>query len=304
MDRFAVDGDDSMILYEDLIDALRLAEDPVMGKLKNKLKGIKGGEAKLRGLLNDADVKGRERVTRRDFRMALLEEMGLDLKIEEVKEMTNKFESAEEEGMVDIHVFLEALFGPGKKASNPLDGVLEKILLALKKEGRKPTSLRPKLERADERAKGVISRRAFERVLGELELDLDTKELGVVEAAYDKRKEETVAYMDFCDRLEEMGNEGSSGDSNSSRGSGKDVAHDSMAYLMELLRRAAEKGVDLLESFEFFDIDKSGTIDEHEFRSGLKKLGVVLTRAQVEEVMSKFEGKKSGMEESTIYHLI
>jgi len=68
-----------------------------------------------------------------------------------------------------------------------------------------------------------------------------------------------------------------------------------MAHLMDLLRRAAEKGVNVQECFEFFDADKSGTIDEHEFRSGLKKLGVVLTQTEVQDIMSKFEGKKRGM---------
>jgi len=86
--------------------------------------------------------------------------------------------------------------------------------------------------------------------------------------------------------------------SGSGGGSG-DRAEESMARLMDLLQRAADKGVNIQECFEFFDADKSGTIDEHEFRSGLKKLGVILTPTEVQDVMSKFEGKNKGM----WYHL-
>jgi Ca2+-binding EF-hand superfamily protein len=58
--------------------------------------------------------------------------------------------------------------------------------------------------------------------------------------------------------------------------------------------RCWRQGIDLLESFEFFDEDRSGTIDEYEFRGGLRKLGVTLARDQVAQVMDKFKGRRQG----------
>lgn len=47
-----------------------------------------------------------------------------------------------------------------------------------------------------------MSGKAFERVLDEFELDLDKKETATLTAAFDRKHDGSVHYMDFCDRLE------------------------------------------------------------------------------------------------------
>lgn len=179
-----------------------------------------------------------------------------------------------------------------------------------------------------------MSAKAFQRVMDEFELDLDKKEAALLESAFDKRRDGTVCYMDFCDRLEVSHTTQTEGDilvgdrvfyvigphpvTRASRhwksfpylrvhvsvqadgeGGGKKEkeggeAADTMEYLMELLRRAGEKGIDLLECFEHFDANGDGSIDGEEFRQGLKKLDVRLSKDQAKEVMERFAGRRKG----------
>jgi hypothetical protein len=73
------------------------------------------------------------------------------------KALAKRFEVSDDETLVDTHGLLSALFdspsegGGGGKSKDPLEEVLAKIRAALKKEGRRLSALRPKLERADER---------------------------------------------------------------------------------------------------------------------------------------------------------
>lgn len=171
--------------------------------------------------------------------------------------------------------------------------------------------------------------------MDEFELDLDKKEAALLESAFDKRRDGTVCYMDFCDRLEVRRTTQTEGlfyrrrqsllsfsdlilVTRASRhresfpylrvhvsvqadgeGGGKKEkeggeAADTMEYLMELLRRAGEKGIDLLECFEHFDANGDGSIDGEEFRQGLKKLDVRLSKDQAKEVMERFAGRRKG----------
>jgi hypothetical protein len=108
-------------------------------------------------LLDEADGRSSGKIVRRDFRIAL-EGAGLELSLDEVKSLFKTFESAEE-GFIDYQAFLAAMekkeeAGPKDKKVDPLQAVVAKIRSALKKEGRRAQSLRKRLERADERAKG------------------------------------------------------------------------------------------------------------------------------------------------------
>jgi Ca2+-binding EF-hand superfamily protein len=291
MDRYASEADQGCVDFARLLSALTPQELPAVVKVRDALlKGGKG-EKRLRALFGEYDRGGKGKLSRREFRLCL-EEAGVELGLDDMKALLTAFEDPENEAMVDAEAFLDAAFGGkgGAKgaadgADDPLEALLAKIRAELKKEGQRPTCVRPKLERADERAKGYVSRKQLERVLEELELDLDKKELGLLHRAFDRRRDETVAYMDFCDRLEGPKDK---------EGGKADVAEDTMDYLMELLRRAGEKGVDLLECFEHFDANRDGNIDEEEFREGLKRLDIRLSKRQVKEVMEKFEGRRPG----------
>ena len=68
-----------------------------------------------------------------------------------------------------------------------------------------------------------------------------------------------------------------------------------MKKLKMKLQHAEEKGVSGKRSFEFFDKDGSGDIDEKEFQQGCKKLmRVVLNKSETVALMDKFGGKKNG----------
>mgnify|MGYP002038750994 CR=1 FL=1 len=54
-----------------------------------------------------------------------------------------------------------------------------------------------------------------------------------------------------------------------------------------------EQGVDPADSFEHFDADFSGHMDKHEFKAGLRKLGIKATAAQCERIMKRFMGDQS-----------
>merc|ERR1719453_2338062 len=70
---------------------------------------------------------------------------------------------------------------------------------------------------------------------------------------------------------------------------------DVMDRLRGLVQSAARKGVDFRESFEHFDTNRDGEIDEREFRDGLERLGFELTRSEVGEIMDAFTtGSGSG----------
>lgn len=290
MDHFATGGNEGSVDYRRLLDAFSPAHDPVVAKVRKALEGKAIAERKLHELFSEYDRKGEGLVVRREFRLSL-ESLGVELPLEDLKVLYKKFGNPEDESLIDYSAFADAVFGEGAAAAKRdgskigLEGVLEKIKSSLQKEGRKPAAIRPKFERADGRAKGFISLKHFHRILDEFELDLDKAEQTLLEKAFDKQKDGYVHYMDFCDRLE-AGHGG--------EGGGHNVAEDTMDYLMELLRRAGEKGVDLVECWEHFDSNKDGNCDELEFQEGLKKLNIRLTKNQVKEVMEKFAGRRHG----------
>ena len=49
------------------------------------------------------------------------------------------------------------------------------------------------------------------------------------------------------------------------------------------MRRAEDAGVSLRESFEHFDADRSGELDEHELQRGLRALGMELSMREVRD---------------------
>ena len=69
---------------------------------------------------------------------------------------------------------------------------------------------------------------------------------------------------------------------------------DILANLRAIVAKAVlEQGVDPADSFEHFDADFSGHMDKHEFKAGLRKLGIKATAAQCERIMKRFMGAKS-----------
>merc|ERR1719453_487506 len=60
-----------------------------------------------------------------------------------------------------------------------------------------------------------------------------------------------------------------------------------------LVQSAARKGVDFRESFEHFDTNRDGEIDEREFQRGMEKLKLPVARSEARQLMEKFAGRST-----------
>ena len=67
-----------------------------------------------------------------------------------------------------------------------------------------------------------------------------------------------------------------------------------MRELRQQVQRAVDAGIDIIECFEHFDTDTSGTIDEDEFYRGLQKLDMDVSRSEARKMMDKFPGRRRG----------
>lgn len=297
MDRFQADGNPDHIEYQKLVtffserdDKSSKGGDGLIMKIRKALTEQKNGEKKIRALFFDYDLKDNGTVARRDFRLCL-ERGGIDLSLEELKTLLKAYAEGQDENAINYKKFLDAAFvkeeeeDTGKSKAKGKDkqtmDIVIKIREGMERRGRRLAMLRSRFERSDPEERGSVSDRQFERILGDLEIELDSKDMKALNQAYSKNGNGRIFYNSLCDLIEEEHD-------------GKDEVEDVMDYLIELLRRASENGIDLQQSFEHFDEDRSGFISEREFKLGLKKLGVTLSNEQTKEAMRKFEGKRAG----------
>merc|ERR1712185_758450 len=141
----------------------------------------------------------------------------------------------------------------------------------------------------DRDGNGRIDRSEFRKACNDLGIDLSSSELSRVIKKFDRDGDGQVSISEFVKFAEGGGRDGGG---HSSRD--QDDADDAFDKVRKLVRRAEDDGISLRASFEHFDRDGSGDIDEDELHRGLRKLNIELSRHEAKLVMDKFPGRRSG----------
>merc|ERR1712054_469203 len=123
----------------------------------------------------------------------------------------------------------------------------------------------------DRNRDGDISEREFLRAMDKLRLDVTDKEAKRLMRRFDVNNDGRISYREFIRFAEGRGGRATDSEESSLSVSKADV-DGLMDRLRGLVQSAARKGVDFRESFEHFDANRDGEIDEREFQRGLERL--------------------------------
>ena len=212
------------------------------------------------------------------------------------------------------------------KDANHFD-VAAKVVSELTKGGVGKKEVKTELEKFDENMSGLISQSNFKKALEKVGVTLSKSDCSRLVMRFDDEESGNLSIDKFfefvkCggmrknagededdvlddddddedDSSEEEGDEKGKKKKSTKKKSKKESSGVKISSLMKKLKaklqKAEEKGVSGKRSFEFFDKDGNGYVDEKEFMLGVKKLmKVVLTKKETTALMDKFGGKKNG----------
>jgi Ca2+-binding EF-hand superfamily protein len=172
------------------------------------------------------------------------------------------------------------------------DQVARKSRGAVKRSPGGVQDLEAEFTRCDRNRTGKVTGREFQRVLQKLGVDLSSRDVRRIASRFDPKDDGRIKYKDFILFCDDGAVVDRDRDRDDDRGRDvdrlEDRASETVAKLKQLVRKATRKGVDLRESFEHFDTNRDGEIDEREFRNGLERLGFDLTRGEASEMMAMF----------------
>jgi Ca2+-binding EF-hand superfamily protein len=166
--------------------------------------------------------------------------------------------------------------------------------------------------RADESCpNGHISRQLFRAVaLDDLKLPLNAEELRAVMEDYADETKAFVNFSAFLESTDARGGQVRKPSQDSRDGGRRPQSRDGGAAksaggenrsldkvlqdLRDLVQNAYDQGVEYHVSFEHFDGNYSGMIDEHEFQEGMERLGYPLSDVESRELFDKFGAAETG----------
>ena len=142
------------------------------------------------------------------------------------------------------------------------------------------------LDKADVDSSGELDRHALTEAVRDGGMDISKKTMKLIFELLDDSYAGRVRISDFLRFVEDSLGDAAAED--------EELIDDDMRELRKQVQRAADSGIDILECFEHFDTDHSGSIDEDEFYRGLQRLEFDVSRSEARKMMERFPGRKRG----------
>ncbi|CAK9082084.1 EF-hand calcium-binding domain-containing protein 6 (CAP-binding protein complex-interacting protein 1) (DJ-1-binding protein) (DJBP) [Durusdinium trenchii] len=176
---------------------------------------------------------------------------------------------------------------------DPVERVEEDLRRLVQSAHEQGIDCRDLFESLDTNGDGRISLQEFIKGLGKLGINLDET---LVDRMLAKRKDVVSdGFVKFRQFLSLISPEFWQLPLKRGKGEWNDRATAVLCELKNVIESAQQKGINLQESFNLFDVDNNGLIDRKEFRSGLDKLGIHLSKEETRMLMRMFEGSNSYM---------
>jgi len=225
------------------------------------------------GTMKELDSRGVERC---------LSRLGVDLSIAQIDSLAAEFPGSLR-GTVNYAAMLRAL---ALRPPQNLDvlRLADEVRMELRRIMGKRTAsrlrLREEFEAMDRDGNGYLERGEFRRELDRLGFDCPPTVVSQLLQKFDLNGDGRISYREFVRFAE---------------GDVSDVTlDDEMTRLRRLVQDARKTGIDLLQSFDHFDRNRSGDIDVDEFQQGMQRLGIEVSLSEARRLMERFPGGRHG----------